>query len=177
MAYSQNNRRRGRNWVSYLFPLVFLLIFVFTRSLAGLLVSLAIIVLLWVFISAAPVRSGMQNTPPIPMQPPAEPLYTPPEPQMPYEQGYMGSWSSPQPAQPFPNQAPLQGSASSEESERLAKLKLLGDLYHSGRLTREEFESQKQRVLQSDTDAVTSETQSEEQPQAQYPEELPPMQH
>jgi hypothetical protein len=171
MAYSQNNRRRRGSWISYLFPLVFLLIFVFTRSLAGLLVSLAIIVLLWVLISAAPVRSGGQNIPAVPMQP----LYGPPEPQVHYEQGYTGNPNAPQLVQPFPYQPTTQASASNEESDRLAKLKLLGDLYHAGRLTQEEFETQKQRVLQSGGGALTAETQSEEQPEAQYPEELPPM--
>lgn len=172
MAYSPNNGGRQRNWISYLFPLTFLLIFVFTRTLAGLLVSLAIIVLLWVFISAAPVRSNGQNIPPVP--------YSPPQPQMPpYQQGYMGNWNPPQPvqsAQPIPYQPPAQVTASDEESDRLAKLKLLGDLYHAGKLTREEFETQKERVLQDESGAARAETLSEEQPQAEYPEELPPMQ-
>lgn len=169
MAYSPNNGGRERNWISYLFPLSFLLIFVFTRTFAGLLVSLAIILLLWTFISLAPIGSGRQNTPPIP--------YRPPEPQTPYQQGYTGNWNPPQPAQPFPYQPPTPVTASDEEGDRLAKLKLLGDLYHAGKLTREEFEAQKQRVLQDENTAVSVQTSSEEQPQAQYPEELPPMQH
>jgi hypothetical protein len=173
MAYSPNNGGRQRNWISYLFPLAFLLIFVFTRTLAGLLVSIAIIVLLWVFISAAPIRSGRQNIPSVPMQP----LYTPPQPPTPYQQGYTGNWNAPQPAQSPLYQPTAQESAADEESDRLAKLKLLGDLYHSGKLTREEFEAQKQRVLQDEDGVVSAETRSEEQPQAQYPEELPPMQH
>ena len=196
MAYPQNNRRRRRNWISYLFPLAFLLIFFFTRSFAGLLASIAIIVLLWAFISLAPLSSDMQNTPPLPVQSPDEPLYTPPEPPMPYEQGYMGVGSTGQyaqqqqrmatsPSQPFSYQTPLQ--ESSAEGDRLAKLKQLGDLYHSGKLTQEEFESQKQRILQADVTKeateqegafpLSSQIQYEEQPQAQYPEELPPMQH
>jgi hypothetical protein len=175
MAYSPNNGGRERNWISYLFPLAFLLIFVFTRTLAGLLVSLAIIILLWVFISAAPIRSHAQNTPYVP--------YSPPEPQMPpqapYQQGYMGNWNPPPApsAQPSPYQPTAQAAASDEESDRLAKLKLLGDLYHAGKLTREEFETQKQRVLQDESGAAQADTPSEEQPQAEYPEELPPMQH
>src|SRR5579875_3628620 len=167
MAYSPNNGGSQRNWISYLFPLAFLLIFVFTRTLAVLLVSLAIIILLWVFISAAPIRSNGQNNQTVPIQP----LYTPPQPQPPYQQGYTGNGN--------PSQSPVyqpQELVADEESDRLAKLKLLGDLYHSGKLTKEEFETQKQRILQDENDVVSARIRSEEQPEAQYPEELPPMQ-
>lgn len=188
MGYYWNAPRRDqrgrRRWSRFLFPLIFLLIFVFTQSLAGFLVSLAIIVLLWALIAAASSSSHMWN-PPLqqqpPMQQPVEPLYTPPESEAPYEQGYMGVPPAAQPSQ----------QQQAEESDRLAQLALIGDLYHAGTLTKEEFERQKQRILQAGAtqagatkeagalEAPTTEPSEagfEDQPQAQYEQELPPVQ-
>ncbi|MGB8346869.1 MAG: SHOCT domain-containing protein [Ktedonobacteraceae bacterium] len=180
MGYHQNTppryRRRSPLWVRWLFPLALLLIFVYMPSLMSLFVSVAIIVLLWGLIAAASARARQWTPPPVqqlPLQPPV-PLYTPPEPETPYEQGYTGVALPPQ--QPQQHQA--------EEDERLAQLTLIGDLYHAGTLTEEEFEQQKQRILRADAvrsgltkeateaEATSSEEQYEEQPQAQY-EQVP----
>ena len=74
----------------------------------------------------------------------------------------------------------------SEESDRLARLKLLGELHRSGILTDDEFAYQKRRVLQTaepkeatEAEAASArvpETGDEEQQQVHYPQELPPMQ-
>ncbi len=50
--------------------------------------------------------------------------------------------------QPYPFQAPP-ALASSQDSGRLAQLKLLGELHEAGTLTDEEFEREKQRILRS----------------------------
>jgi len=165
MGYDQNNprsyQRRRHRWITFLFPLAFLLIFAFTRSLAGLFASLAIMVLLWVLIAVASSSPRTRYQPPMqppPIQQPSEPVYMQGE-ETPYEQGYFGARSTadqayqPQaalPSQPYPYPPMPQRPGSSEESNRLAKLKLLGDLYHAGMLTNDEFESQKQRILQAD---------------------------
>jgi len=165
MGYDQNNprryQRRKRRWIIFLFPLAFLLIFAFTQSLAGLFTSLAIMILLWVLIVVASSSSRTWYQPPMqppPMQQPSEPVYMPGA-DTPYEQGYFGARSTadqayqPQaalPSQPYPYPPMPQGPGSSEESDRLAKLKLLGDLYHAGKLTDDEFESQKRRILRAD---------------------------
>jgi hypothetical protein len=188
MAYHQNNLRRRRRWISLLFLLIFLLIFVFTRSLVGLFASLAIIVLLWVLIAVASPRRRTWNTPmpQPPFQQPTGPIYTP---EMPYEQGYLGAGNTAQPAVPpqvtaaplsQPYSYPPQGPGVGEEDDRLAQFKLLGDLYHAGILTSDEFERQKQRILQADATkeasepeavpTVVAETQYEEQPQVPYPQ-------
>jgi Short C-terminal domain len=185
-------RRKGRRWIEWLWPLLFLLIFAFTQSLAGLIVSLSIVVVLEVVIATAPLSWRMGSTPPNQqtMPPPAAPVEET-RAEMPYEQGYRGAWSGPLPSQPQrgiaalpPQPAPslLQQMGPGEESDRLARLKLLGDLHHSGVLTDEEFEHQKRRILQADTPKeatgaeVLVETQDGEQPQLDYPQELPPMQ-
>ena len=167
MGDDQNNPpryQRGRDrWIRYLFPLAFLLIFAFTQSLAGLLVSLAIIVLLWVIIAAAPLRSRPGNAPPIQQSPSPQLLAAlPPQ------------------AHPYP-----QGPGISEESDRLARLKLLGELHRSGILTDDEFAYQKRRVLQTaepkeatEAEAASArvpETGDEGQQQVHYLQELPPM--
>ncbi len=184
--------RRGRRWIGFLFPLLFLLIFAFTQSLAGLIASLAIIVLLEVLIAAAPLSPRVGNTPPNQptMQQPAAPV-SPPGAETPYEQCYRGAWSAPLPSQPpqgmavlppQPAPSPLQQMGPGEESDRLARLKLLGDLHHAGVLTDEEFERQKRQILQADTPEeatqaeVLAETPDGEQPQLDYPQEPPPMQ-
>ena len=167
MGYDQNNprsyQRRRLRWITFLFPLAFLLIFAFTRSLAGLFASLAIMVLLWILIAVASSSSRTCYQPPMqppPMQQPSEPVYMPGA-ETPYEQGYFGARSTadqayqPQPmaalpSQPYPPPPTPQGPGFSEESDRLAKLKLLGDLYHAGKLTDDEFESQKRRILRAD---------------------------
>ncbi len=54
--------------------------------------------------------------------------------------------------QPYPYQAPPQAPSaplSGAESGKLAQLKLLGELHDSGVLTNDEFERQKQRILNS----------------------------
>ena len=149
--------QKGRRWVGWLWPLLFLLIFAFTRSLAGLIVSLAIVIVLEVLIATAPFspRPG-----PLPSQP-QRGMVAPPPP---------------------PARTLLPQMGPGEESDRLAQLKLLGDLHHAGVLTDEEFEFQKRRILQSDTPKeatgaeVLTETPEGEQPQLDYPQELPPMQ-
>jgi len=50
--------------------------------------------------------------------------------------------------QPYPYQAPP-APAPGAESDRLAQLKLLGELHGAGVLTDDEFERQKQRILNS----------------------------
>jgi Short C-terminal domain len=53
---------------------------------------------------------------------------------------------------PYPYQAPpqaMRGPASGADSGRLAQLKLLDQLHESGTLTDQEFESEKQRILNS----------------------------
>jgi hypothetical protein len=188
MRYDQNNQlpsqRRRRSWSSFLFPLVFLLIFAFTQSLAGLFASLAIIVLLWVLIAVASSSPWTRNTPlmqPPLMQQPAASSYTP-EAEMPYEQGYLGAGNTggqaqqvmaPSPSQAYPYQPIPQGPETSEEGDRLAQLQLLGDLYHAGSLTEDEFTRQKRQMLQDDlareatepkaTPTLESERQYEEQ--------------
>ena len=126
-----------------------------------------------------------------------EPFSTPPEALTPYEQGYQAQESAaPQPPSmatrlflPHPYQGPsaaLPEPGASAESDLLTLLQLLDYLDDSGVLT-DEFESQKQRSLQSDetkeatepgsTSLLSPEIQYEEQPQAQYAQELPPMTH
>ncbi len=170
----QQQQQRGHRWIGFLLPLLFLLIFAFTQSFAGLIVSLAIIVLLEAFIAAAPVNLRGWNT--LPAQPP---LYSPPQAQPSYEQGYRGV---PVPFQPpqevagispqaFPSSQPAMGSG--EEGDRLARLKLLGDLHHAGTLTDEEFERQKRRILQTSETEVFDGTRDEEQMLVDYPGEPP----
>jgi hypothetical protein len=176
MRYDQYNQlphqRRRRNWISFLFPLTFLLIFAFTQSLAGLFTSLAIIVLLWVLLAAAsPAQRRRQ--PPL-MQQPAASLYEP-EVERPYEQGYPGAWNTGGQFQPV-----AQGTETGGEGDRLAQLQLLGDLYHAGILTQDEFTRQKRQVLQDDgvfkatepkdAPALESESQHEEM-LISYPQE------
>jgi hypothetical protein len=183
-------RRKGRRWIGWLWPLLFLLIFAFTQSLAGLIVSLAIIVVIEAFISTAPFRPPIGNMPPN-RQAAAGP-YSIPEAEMPYEQGYPGTWSGPPPSWPrgeatayptHPAPSLLQQMGPGEESDRLARLKLLGDLHQAGVLTDEEFETQKWRVRQANTPEEASEAEMQtsapdgEQPELDYPQELPPMQH
>src|SRR5579884_2376517 len=143
-SQNMHRSRREHGWIE-LFPLLFLLIFVFTQSMAGLIASLAIIILLEVFIAAAP--PGRSNTPSnlSARQQPSVPVYRPPV-ETPYEQGYQGVWSTPQPyrsprgmAEPQPG---LEQIGTDEESDRLAQLQLLGDLHHADVLSDEEFERQ-----------------------------------
>ena len=145
MMYDQNkqlpSRRRRRDWTSFLFPLIFLLIFVFTQSLAGLFTSLALIVLLWVLIAAS---SSSQRRQQAPMQQPTASLYEL-EAERPYEQGYLGAWNAGGQVQSVP-----QGPETSGEDDRLAQFQLLGDLYHAGILTEHEFTRQKKQILQDD---------------------------
>jgi hypothetical protein len=128
------------------FPLIFLLIFVFTHTLAGFIVSIGIIVLLWALIAASSSSGGRRwmsppmnmNQPPIyqpppyqpPIyQPPYQPYTMPPEPTYtPYEQGYQAEQTKTESAEPEPSAT------------------------------------------------ASSEAQYEEQPTVQYPQELPPMQ-
>jgi hypothetical protein len=163
MMYDQNEQvntgRRKRDWATFLFPLPFLLIFVFTQSLAGLFTSLAIIVLLWVLIALASPAQRRQQ-PPL-MQQPAAPRYQP-DVERPYEQGYSGAWNTGDQFQPVP-----QGTVSGGEGDRLAQLQLLGELYHSGVLTEDEFTRQKQQILQNDS--VKASTEPKDAP-AQVPE-------
>ncbi|HZS78483.1 MAG TPA: hypothetical protein VFA41_17865 [Ktedonobacteraceae bacterium] len=131
--YNSQNMRRSRRehgWIE-LFPLLFLLIFVFTQSMAGLIASLAIIFLLEVFIAAAP--PGRSNTPShlSARQQPSVPVYRPLV-ETPYEQGYQGVWSAPE---------LLETNAPKEASQA----------------------------------EMTSESSRGEQPQLDYPQELPPM--
>lgn len=122
------------------FPLIFLLIFVFTHTLAGFVVSIAIIVILWALIAASSSGGRRWMSPPMNMnqppmyqpptyQPPYQPYAPPPEPvYTPYEQGYQAEQPKTEVAEPEPSSA------------------------------------------------ASSETQYEEQPTVQYPQELPPMQ-
>ncbi len=142
MGENQNTPRRYRQrgwWIRLLFPMALLLIFVYTPSLVSFFVSMAIIVLIWGLIAAASARSRQWTPPPVqqfPFQQPVTPLYVPPEPETPYEQGYIGVITAAQPSQ----------QQQAEERDRLAQLALIGDLYHAGTLTEEEFEQQKQRI-------------------------------
>jgi hypothetical protein len=189
MRYDQNNRfryqHRRRDWSSFLFPLTFLLIFAFTQSLAGLFTSLAIIVLLWVLIAVGSSSPQTQNTPlmqPPLMQQPAASSYEP-ETEWPYEQGYLGAGNTggqaqqvtvPSSSQAYTYQPVPQGPETSGEGGRLAQLQLLGDLYHAGILSEDEFTRQKQEILQDDvvreatepeaTTAMVFEIEYEEQP-------------
>ncbi|HEY6541728.1 MAG TPA: SHOCT domain-containing protein, partial [Ktedonobacteraceae bacterium] len=163
MRYEQNNQissqRRRRDWSSFLFPLTFLLIFAFTQSLAGLFTSLAIIVLLWVLIAVGSSSSQTQRTPlmqPPLMQQPTASSYEP-EAERPYEQGYLGAGNTggqdrqvmvPSSSQGYPDQPVPQDPETSGEGDRLARLQLLGDLYHAGILTQDEFTRQKKEILQ-----------------------------
>lgn len=129
--YNSQNMRRSRRehgWIE-LFPLLFLLIFVFTQSVAGLIASLAIIFLLEVFIAAA--APGRSNTPSNLPTRHSVPVYRPPV-ETPYEQGYQGVWNVPQ---------LLETNAPKEASQA----------------------------------EMTSESSRGEQPQLDYPQELPPM--
>jgi hypothetical protein len=167
MQYQNNqlpSQRGKRDWISYLVPLPFLLIFVFTQSLAGLLVSLAIMLLLWALIAGTSASSRTRYTPP--MQQTTMWSY-PPQAQRPYEQGYQGVVTT-------------GGPDTSEESDRLAQLQLLGELYHRGMLTADEFARQKQQIMQGEetgqgtgpkvTPAAESEGQDEEM-QIPYPQQ------
>lgn len=173
MQQYQNNQfpsQRGkRDWISYLFPLPFLLIFVFTQSFAGLIVSVAIMLLLWALIAGTSASSRTRSTPPIytpPVQQPTLWSY-PSSAQQPYEQGYQGVVNT-------------GGQDTDEESDRLAQLQLLGQLYHNGMLTADEFARQKQQIMQDGemqettqpkaTPAVESEGQNEEM-QIPYPQQ------
>jgi hypothetical protein len=193
MRYYQDNsdryQRRRRRVIIFLLPLVFLLIFVFSQSFTGLLISLGIIAILWALIAATWISSRMWDSQPgqqSPYQQPAVPVYTPPQAEVEptYEQGYRGEASPAWQQQPsYQYQEP----GASAESDRLEQLKLLGDLHASGVLSDEEFESQKQRILQSDATqneaakgvapSMSADARYEEQPQAQYEQEQPPMSH
>jgi hypothetical protein len=187
MRYDYNNQlhyqRRSREWIGFIFPLTFLLIFVFTQSLAGLFASLAIIVLLWVFLAVASSSPRRQNTPL--MQQPIASSYVHAA-DIPYEQGYMGARNlggqAEQVIVPSSSQAhPYQLIPQSGEGDRLAQLQLLGDLYHAGILTEDEFTRQKKEILQDNvvkeaaesevTPTIVSERQYEEQPLVSYPQE------
>lgn len=190
MRYDLNNQlpsqRRRHEGISYLFPLTFLLIFVFTQSLAGLFTSLAIIALLWVLLAVGSSSSWRQHTPP--MQPPLiQPLASPyePEEERLYEQGYLGTSNTGGPAlqamAPFSSQAsPYQpvprGPENGGEGDRLAQLQLLGDLYHAGALTEDEFTRQKKQILQDDAVREASEPEATPAPvfELEY-EEQPPI--
>lgn len=145
------SRQRRRRWSGLLWPLLFLLIFLLTRSFAGLLVSLAIIVFIEALIAAASRNPRGWSTPP--MQPTPSPL---PQEQAfpPYEQGSGG----------IPVPFLLPGRESHEEDDRLVQLKLLGELHQAGTLTGDELARQKRRILQA------SETEDEAQPQVEYPQ-------
>ena len=191
-------RRRHRR-IGLLFLLLCLLIIIFGQPLLGILVSLAIIIMLLALIAAVFVFTSRiwnsrlrQHSSD---QQPTEPFYTPPEALTLYEQGYRAEESAAQQPQamatllslPQPYEGPsaaLPEPGASVESNVLTLLQLLGQLDDSGALT-DEFESQQQRMLQSDETKEATEpgstslllpgTPYEEQPQAQYAQELPPM--
>src|SRR5579863_844196 len=119
----RHQQQRGASWIRWLLPLVILLVVAYSPSLMSFFVSIAIIVLIWGLIAAASARAR-QWTPPSVQQ---LPLQQPPELETPYEQGYQGVVMTPQPAQ-------------EAEEERLAQLKLIGELYQRGAITQEEFE-------------------------------------
>jgi hypothetical protein len=175
----RQDQRRGAPWIRWLLPLALLSIVLYSPSLMSLLVSLAIIALIWGLIAAASARTRQWTPPPgqqfLPQQP-FVPMSLPPEPERPYEEGYTGAVIAPQQTQ----------AAVAEEEERLAQLQLIGDLHHSGVLSEEEFQRQKERILRADASAsgetkeaseaeASPERQYEEQPEAEYEQTLPPM--
>lgn len=184
MRYDLNNQlpsqRRRHDGISYLFPLTFLLIFVFTQSLAGLFTSLAIIALLWVLLAVGSSSSWRQHTPP--MQRPAASPYEPEEERL-YEQGYLGSRNTggqalqvmtPFSSQASPYQPVPQGPETGGEGDRLAQLQLLGDLYHAGALTEDEFTRQKKQILQDDAVREATEPEATPAPVFELEYEEPP---
>jgi hypothetical protein len=176
----RRQQQRGVSWIRWLIPLALLLIFVYSPSWASFFVSVAIIVLIWGLIAAASARARQWTLPPVqqlPLQQPPVSSSQPPELETPYEQGYRGVVMTPQPAP----------SAQGAEEERLAQLKLIGDLHQAGILSEEEFQRQKEHVLRADAiasgatkeaaepETASPEAQYEEQPEAQYEQELPPI--
>lgn len=176
---SRGNQQRSAQWIRWLIPLAILLIVVYSPSMMSFFVSVAIIVLIWGLIAAASARARQWTPPlgqPLPSQQPLAPISLPREPETPYEQGYQGVVTTPQPP-------PAQGT----EEERLAQLKLIGDLHQAGILSEEEFQHQKARIQRADAIAsgatkeagepeeTSPEAQYEEQPEAQYEQELPPI--
>lgn len=143
MRYDQHDQlspqRRRHNWITYLFPLGFLLIFVFTQSLAGLFTSLLIIALIWALIAASSSDSLRQRTPL--MQPPAASTYGPRVVRS-YQEGYLGIQNAGGQAQAVPRRP-----WASDEGDRLAQLQLLGELYQNGVLSENEFIRQKRQIL------------------------------
>lgn len=172
----RRQQQRGASWIRWLIPLVILLMVAYSPSLMSFFVSIAIIVLIWGLIAAASARARLWPPPmqQLPLQPPLVPVSLPSEPETPYEQGYQGVVMTPQPAQ-------------GAEEERLAQLKLIGELYQRGAITQEEFEQQKAHILRPDAiasgatkeaaepETAPPEAQYEEQPEAQYEQELPPI--
>lgn len=144
MKYDQHNQlspqRRRHDWITYLFPLGFLLIFVFTQSLAGLFTSLLIIALIWALLAASSSGSRKQQTPF--MQPPTASFYGP-QAVRPYQEGYLGVQDAGGLARAVPR-----GPGVSDEGDRLAQLQLLGELYQNGVLSEDEFIRQKRQILQ-----------------------------
>lgn len=169
MRYDQHNQlfpqRRSHNWITYLFPLGFLLIFVFTQSLAGLFTSLLIIALIWALIASSSSGSLRQRTPF--MQPPAASTYGPQAVRS-YQEG-LGVQNEGRQAQTV-----SRGPGVSDEGDRLAQLQLLGELYQNGVLSEDEFIRQKRQILQYDvvkeaaepdaTPSMTFELEYDEQP-------------
>ena len=86
-------------------------------------------------------------------QPPQPPQYQPPQYQPPQNQPPQYQTPQYQPSQPPQYQAPTgipnqQVPTASDVNERLAQLKLLGHLRDSGLLTNDEFEVEKQKIMQ-----------------------------
>lgn len=173
----RRQQQRGASWIRWLIPLMILLIVAYSPSLMSFFVSIAIIVLIWGLIAAASARARQWTPPPVqqlPLQQPLVPVSLPPEPETPYEQGYQGVVMTPQPAR-------------GAEEERLAQLKLIGELYQQGAITQAEFEQQKAHILRPDAiasgatkeaaepETAPSEAQYEEQPEAQYEQALSPI--
>jgi hypothetical protein len=171
----RRQQQRGAPWIRWLIPLAILLIVAYSPSMMSFFVSIAIIVLIWGLIAAASARARQWTPPPVqqlPLQQPLAQAPQQPELETPYEQGYQGVVMTPQPAPP----------AQGAEEERLAQLKLIGELYQRGAITQEEFEQQKAHILRPDAiaseatkEAAEPEAQYEEQPEAQYEQELPPI--
>lgn len=172
----RRQQQRGASWIRWLIPLMILLIVAYSPSLMSFFVSIAIIVLIWGLIAAASARARQWTPPGQPLAPqqPLVPVSLPPEPETPYEQGYQGVVMTPQPAR-------------GAEEERLAQLKLIGELYQQGAITQAEFEQQKAHILRPDAiasgatkeaaepETAPSEAQYEEQPEAQYEQALSPI--
>jgi hypothetical protein len=69
-----------------------------------------------------------------------------------YAMGSSSAQQAQQPYQPYPYQgqpAAPQGQPPNGDSGKLAQIKLLGDLREAGTLTNDEFESEKQKILNS----------------------------